>query len=180
MIIGIDPSFTACGISDGTRHQIITTSPRADEAQMDGLRRRSDEIVSGVLRFVGDLVVSAPRAFFVEAPMLRAVSNGSHLFDLGWLMNDLLSAITLEYEIECVLVPTLTLKKFASGKGNTKKDEMKLAVFKKFGVEFERDPGCDKLHAFVLHKYGEALLRGEIESTVVKRRGEGGRKRAAA
>lgn len=177
-VIGIDPSFTATGVSDGKRHAIIESKPKAEETAIAGLRRRSLEIVNGVLRFVGEGDDDGAIMFFIEAPMLRAAHNaGNHLFDLGWLMNDLISCIELEYQVTPVLVPTLTLKKFASGKGNTKKDEMKLAVFKKWQVEFDRDPGCDKLHAYCLHKYGEAVLHGDVEVTPIRRRGD--KKKAA-
>lgn len=178
-VIGVDPSFTACGVSDGTRHAIIETRPRAEEESLRALRRRSLEITNGVLRLVGDWHNNNSIMFFIEAPMLRSgVNAGNHLLDLGWLMNDLISCIESEYQVTPVLVPTLTLKKFASGKGNTKKDEMKLAVFKKWGVEFDRDPGCDKLHAYCLHKYGEAVIHGDVEVTPIRRRGD--RKKKAA
>lgn len=180
-VIGIDPSFTGCGISDGVRHEIISTKPAEGEDQITGLRRRCDEIVDGIARFVGDTV--APH-IFIEAPMMAAPAHGgSHLFDLGWLMHDIMTCVpsVVVGGATFTLVPILAVKKFASGKGNTKKDEMKLAVFKKWGVEFERDPGCDKLHAFVLHKYGQAVLSGELAAPVIKRRGKGqGKDRKAA
>ena len=36
-----------------------------------------------------------------------------------------------------------TLKKFVTGKGNSKKDLMLLKTYKKWGVEFEDDNLCD-------------------------------------
>lgn len=187
MIIGIDPSFRACGVSDGTRHAIIETKPRADEEALPALRRRSREISDGVLRFIGEsevvrmkLTGAADLWIFIEGPALRAATNaGNHLYDLGWLMHDLVTTLELEYVRTPVIVPTLAVKRFASGKATCKKDEMKLAVFKKWRVEFDRDPGCDKLHAFVLHKIGEAALRGEEVIAPIRRRGEGQRKKKA-
>lgn len=175
MIIGIDPSFTACGVSDGVRHAIIATKPQDNEDALFALRRRSKEVVDGILRFTGEGEHTEPGVlFFVEAPMLRAAAHGgSHLYDLGWLMNDLVNTLEAEYRATPVFVPTLTVKKFAGGKGNTKKDEMKLAVYKRWAVEFDRDPGCDKLHAFVLHKYGEAVVNGELQPVEIRRRGRG-------
>lgn len=167
-IIGLDPSFTACGISDGQRHEIISTKPLDGEDHFGGLARRSAQLVNGIMDFVH------PRdALFIEAPMMAAPAHGgNHLFDIGWLMNDILAAIHSEGCVS-ILVPILSVKKFASGKGNTKKDEMKLAVFKKWGVEFEKDPGCDKLHAFVLHKIGVEVLAGRYQVAPIARRGKG-------
>lgn len=171
-VIGIDPSFTACGISDGERHEIISTKP-GNGSHLDELRRRCDEIVNGIVAFIGNRV--SPH-IYVEAPMMSVPAHGgNHLFDLGWLMNDILHVVPCEVRGGATfsLVPILAVKKFASGKGNTKKDDMKLAVYKKWGVEFAKDPGADKLHAFVLHKIGEAALSGEYEIAPIRRRGKG-------
>lgn len=173
-VVGIDPSFTGCGVSDGTRHIIISTKPGPeDEHPVFHIRRRIREICEGVRDFIGD----GADAIFIEAPMLATPAHGgSHLYDLGFLMNDLLRLC--ECYAEVTLVPILAVKKFASGKGNTKKDEMKLAVYKRWAVEFEKDPGADKLHAFVLCKLGESVLRGEAAVAPIKRRGKGQRKAA--
>ena len=40
-------------------------------------------------------------------------------------------------------VPPMTLKKYASGKGNAKKQEMLLQIYKRWGVEFNDDNAAD-------------------------------------
>lgn len=52
-------------------------------------------------------------------------------------------------------IPPSVVKKFATGKGNSKKEDMKLAVFKKWGIEFETN---DETDAFVLAKMAEKEL----------------------
>jgi crossover junction endodeoxyribonuclease RuvC len=42
-----------------------------------------------------------------------------------------------------LIVPPMSLKKYATGKGNAKKQEMLLAVYKKWGVEFTDDNMAD-------------------------------------
>lgn len=51
-------------------------------------------------------------------------------------------------------VPPTTVKKFATGKGNTKKDEMVLPIYKKWGFESHSDNIRD---AFVLSQIALAL-----------------------
>ena len=40
-------------------------------------------------------------------------------------------------------VPPMTLKKFAAGKGNAKKQEMLLQIYKRWGIEFNDDNAAD-------------------------------------
>jgi crossover junction endodeoxyribonuclease RuvC len=62
-----------------------------------------------------------------------------------------------------------TLKKFTTGSGNAEKSDMKLAIFRKWGVEFKDDNQAD---AFALCKVGAALISGvtghAYESDVIK------------
>jgi hypothetical protein len=62
-------------------------------------------------------------------------------------------------------VPPMTLKKYASGKGNSKKQEMLLQIYKRWGMEFNDDNSADA--------YGLARLASEsnidaIELAVVE------------
>lgn len=52
------------------------------------------------------------------------------------------------------IVPPTSLKKFVTGKGNAKKNEMLLGVYKKWGVEYSDDNLAD---AYSLARVGEAL-----------------------
>lgn len=186
LVIGIDPSFTSCGVSDGNRHIRIKTFPRDDQNAIENLRRRSLFIATSIVQFIdgraaadGDELVH----IYIEAPMLSAHGNGAnHLFEMGWLMNDLYHIVPTDVvgRVEKIeQIPTSTLRKWALGKGNVKKDEMKLKVFRKFGIEFVDDPGADKLFAYLLHRYGAAVAAGEIEAAVPARRGKGAHALAA-
>lgn len=148
-VIGIDPSFTGCGISDGTRYAIIKTKPGV-------IIKRCREIEIEMQRFIGaekvDIIV-------VEAPAFspnRAKFGITNLFERGYLyrgidqLADMLGARVISVE------PTV-LKKFVCGKGNAGKIEVPLAVYKRWGIEFGHDPGGDMAHAFALVKYGESI-----------------------
>lgn len=175
--IGIDPSYTNCGVSDGESHVVIQTKPD-DENAVDNIQRRSREIVRGVAKFVGGRSCH----IFIEGPM--ASQHAQHLYELGWLMNDLHTLLPVTRAGQGIAaihqVPIATLRKWVTGKGNAPKDVMKLRVFQRFGIEFEKDPGCDKLFAYVLARYGRAALAGEIQEVTSKRRGSGARAKQIA
>lgn len=181
-IIGIDPSFRACGISDGIRHHIIKTEPRdSDATQAVGIARRCREIIGGLSSWLNEHHDGETMILYIEAPAFGQVSQASHLYELGWLMRDLhlwLKNETFGDIVKIVEVSTTALRKWATGKGNTKKDDMKLKVFQKFAVEFDQDPGCDKLFAFLLCRFGEGVEAGKIAFEPSAKRGA--KRRSAA
>lgn len=173
MILGIDPSLTATGLSDGFRHEIIGTTPIVAHTPTQGTMQRCDRIAEFAFAFMG-VDSTDGHLVVIEAPMVGPSAN--HLYEVGILMSALYRILLPVAEI--IEVPPSTLKKFATGKGNTPKDQMALKVYKRWGIEFVNDRGADKLHAFCLYKYGVAVQSGEIAHTVSERRGCGGRKAA--
>jgi Holliday junction resolvasome RuvABC endonuclease subunit len=57
-------------------------------------------------------------------------------------------------------IPPMTLKKYAAGKGNAKKQEMLLQIYKRWGIEFNDDNAADS--------YALARLAGKISEGVVE------------
>jgi crossover junction endodeoxyribonuclease RuvC len=57
-------------------------------------------------------------------------------------------------------VPPMTLKKYASGKGNAKKQEMLLQIYKRWGVEFSDDNAADA--------YGLARMAAEVHIDAIE------------
>lgn len=60
-------------------------------------------------------------------------------------------------------VPPMTLKKFAAGKGNAKKQEMLLQIYKRWGVEFTDDNAAD---AYALARLISKTAINEVEKAV--------------
>ena len=92
-----------------------------------------------------DIVVVEGLAF-----MARNTTALVQLSGLNYLVRELLWS----KDIPFVIVSPSTLKKFVTGKGNAKKDQMLLETYKRYNVSFEDDNLCD---AFGLAKIGEAL-----------------------
>ena len=58
-------------------------------------------------------------------------------------------------------VPPMTLKKYAAGKGNAKKQEMLLQIYKRWGIEFNDDNAADS--------YALARLVGKFSIDAVEK-----------
>lgn len=62
-------------------------------------------------------------------------------------------------------VPPMTLKKFAAGKGNAKKQEMLLQIYKRWGIEFTDDNAAD---AYGLARLVSKNFINDVEKAVVE------------
>jgi Holliday junction resolvasome RuvABC endonuclease subunit len=77
------------------------------------------------------------------------------LVELGTLVRQVLH----ESEARWEEVPPPTLKKFTTGRGNAKKDEIMLAVYKRFGVECKSN---DEADAVALAFFGAVRLGHDV------------------
>ena len=64
-----------------------------------------------------------------------------------------------------LMVPPMTLKKYAAGKGNAKKQEMLLQMYKRWGVEFNDDNAAD---SYALARLVAGIHKDKIEQAVVE------------
>lgn len=62
-------------------------------------------------------------------------------------------------------IPPMTLKKYASGKGNAKKQEMLMQIYKRWGIEFNDDNAAD---AYALGRLAGGLKIDKIEEAIVE------------
>lgn len=62
-------------------------------------------------------------------------------------------------------VPPMTLKKYAAGKGNAKKQEMLMQIYKRWGIEFSDDNAAD---SYALARLVSKTTQDEVESAVAK------------
>jgi Holliday junction resolvasome RuvABC endonuclease subunit len=62
-------------------------------------------------------------------------------------------------------IPPMTLKKYAAGKGNAKKQEMLMQIYKRWGIEFNDDNAAD---AYALGRLAGKTANDEIEKAVAK------------
>lgn len=62
-------------------------------------------------------------------------------------------------------VPPMTLKKYAAGKGNAKKQEMLLQIYKRWGIEFNDDNAAD---SYALARLVSGNADGAIEKAIIE------------
>lgn len=62
-------------------------------------------------------------------------------------------------------IPPMTLKKYATGKGTSKKQEMLMQMYKRWGVEFNDDNAAD---SYALARLASGNATGQIEESVVE------------
>lgn len=152
--VGIDPSLTGTAIvvidHDGTIKEClrITTSYKEMERLLVIRNRVLDIITSYKPCLVG-----------MEGYAFGAKQKREAMGELGGILKISMFEVGIKY----IIVPPTTVKKFATGKGNAKKDHMLLAVYKKWGHEFKTN---DEADAFVIASITKAIDTNENDLLV--------------
>lgn len=146
-VIGIDQSYTGFGYCvDGESKK--KTFP-------------ASKYVNGTDRLLAVEVWLADRLHSihdgVDLVVMEGYSNASKFGreaagELGWAVKRTIRDVL---DHDPLVVPPTSLKKFVAGKGNAKKNEMLLHVYRKWGVQFADDNQAD---AFALEKFGLTYL----------------------
>lgn len=62
-------------------------------------------------------------------------------------------------------IPPMTLKKYAAGKGNAKKQEMLMQIYKRYGIEFNDDNAAD---SYALARIAAKLHINDVEKQIIE------------
>jgi len=157
--IGIDLSLVGTGVVlliDGkvVAKELIKSKPVGDKP-INELNR--------IRKIVGDIRDKLPfeNVDIAVIEGLAFMAKGNSLVQLSAL-NYMTRAMLADRNIPFVIVAPTSLKKFVTGSGNAKKDEMLLATFKRWGVSILDDNVCD---AYGLAQMGLAILGGNSKAT---------------
>jgi Holliday junction resolvasome RuvABC endonuclease subunit len=173
--IGIDQSltgfaFSAVSVSNPTHHETwVYKSPYMGVQRLadiqDWLAEKFDYLNANS-NSITDIAMEAP---FLGSPStlpLSELASAVKLFLYDYFYS------TTNYVVEPsqhlrtpLIIPPMTLKKFATGKGNSKKQEMLLQIFKRWGVEFNDDNAAD---AYALGRLASGNSITEVEKAVVE------------
>jgi crossover junction endodeoxyribonuclease RuvC len=148
--IGIDPS-TKTGLVILENNKIHTAIEITSKEKRDP--HRFMDIAKKVMKYITEHDVICIEGFSYS-------SKGSAVsvqYGIGWILRSELIRAGLNYHD----VPPSSVKKFATGKGNAKKEDMVLPIFKRWGFEHNSDNVRD---AFVLAQIAQAL-NGQVELT---------------
>jgi crossover junction endodeoxyribonuclease RuvC len=149
VVVGLDLSLTSTGyVALAECGGVISTQAIKTDGRI-GLSRLDDLTV----QILSEINSDNPSLIVIEGYAF-GVGKGSSLADLaelgGIIKHDL---YTTGYRM--IVVPPARLKKFVTGKGNAKKDQMRLEVYKRWGFEHESN---DVIDAYGLAQLGLAVL----------------------
>jgi len=151
--LGCDTSLSGTGIvllenGEIKTQRLIKSKPSGDKPVNELIRIR--KIVEEIELIISDNI---PDIAVIEG-MAYMARNTSALVQLAAL-NYMTRSLLFDYKIPFTIVVPTTLKKFVTGKGNSKKDVMLIETYKRYGVTLLNDNEND---AFGLAKIGEELL----------------------
>ena len=136
-VLGLDLSLSASGfcVLDSVNAGVVDS----------GVIKAKD--LSGLARLdvIGEAVFQKAKLY---SPKLIAIedyafsAHAAHAHELGEL-GGVVKLSLHKAGFRLIPVAPTKLKKFVSGKGNIKKNQMLLAVYKKWGIEFTDDNECD-------------------------------------
>ncbi|WP_199426837.1 RuvC family protein [Thermaerobacillus caldiproteolyticus] len=148
--VGIDPS-TKTGLVILEDNKVHTAIEVTSKEKRDP--HRFMDIAKTVMKYITDHDVICIEGFSYS-------SRGAAVsvqYGIGWILRSELIKAGLNYYD----VPPSSVKKFATGRGNVKKDAMVLPIYKRWGFEHSSDNVRD---AFVLAQMARAL-NGQAELT---------------
>jgi crossover junction endodeoxyribonuclease RuvC len=147
--VGIDPSTkTGMVVLDDITGKPIFIAEK--QPRVKGDPERFSDLAEQIMHnvFEGDTILIEGFSYGSKG---QAVSTQ---YGIGWMIRHYLRKEGFQY----IEIPPTVLKKFATGKGNCKKDEMVLPIFKKWGFEHKSDNVRD---AYVLAQIGRAIYGHE-------------------
>ena len=163
-VLAFDLSLTATGVAwpDG---ELTTIWPDAlpEKASHADQRRRIDQVRRNI---ISNVETAQPDLVAIEG--FSFASKGSsvdQIYGLGWAVRLLL----LDHGIQYVVIPPSNVKIYATGSGQATKSDMRMALFKRAGIDEADDNRVDAwwLRAMALEFYDvgvaavpQAHLRG--------------------
>ena len=142
--IGVDLSLTGSAA--------IIIDNQANIVKQELVSTKSDEQIENRFKIILDALDFCRKVVNLKMIYVEGLSYGSkgqaalELAGLHYLFRYSLCISSTPYKI----IPPTELKKFLTGKGNSKKELMLLHCYKKFGIEFDSNDLCD---AYCLARY---------------------------
>jgi Holliday junction resolvasome RuvABC endonuclease subunit len=173
--IGIDQSLTgfalsAVSIESPSEHITwVYKSPFSGIQRLDDIQNFMYEKLMWLKDRDNTIVDIAMESPFMGAPSTLVLSELAAAVKL--FLYDHFNGTNNYTEIQPInlrtplVVPPMTLKKYATGKGTSKKQEMLLQIYKRWGIEFSDDNAAD---AYALARLAGSHSIDSIEKTVVE------------
>ncbi len=136
LFVGVDPSINATGI--------IVLDENANIIEQKLFSVKSEKFEESLVKYEKEIKfipnIINLQSVYLEGPAYQA--TGRAVLQMGAL-HYLVRLFLFKKQVNYKIIAPGTLKKFVTGKGNSKKDLMLLKVYKKWGVEFDDHNLCD-------------------------------------
>jgi len=160
--IGIDQSLTGFGLSfidlsapSGEHSTWVYKSPYSGVQRLDDIR----------MWVLGKIKSSGMSWSIYDVAMEGTVLASHSALVLGELAGLVKLTLWDWDKIRPLQIPPMTLKKYASGKGTSKKQEMMLQIYKRWGVEINDDNAAD---AYSLARIAAGFNIDPIEAAIIE------------
>lgn len=151
-VIGIDPSLTGTGVSDGDTTWLVRSSGK----KTDSLAQRTERLLDLRNRILDHTIVGTD-LILIEGPAYA--SHTGHMHDRSGLWWQLVTALHLRGH-QIVEVPPKVVKKYATGKGNAPKSALIDAAARRFPGVDTGDGDENRVDALWLAAMGVDWLGG--------------------
>jgi crossover junction endodeoxyribonuclease RuvC len=149
MVLGIDLSLTGTGVVCLENGQIIsqlliksTPNEKTTVAEMNRIKDILDKIESSISSNIFEAVAVEGVSFASKRTVsLSQLSGLNYLVRYNFIFDKWKN--NLKDINKLLIVPPTVLKKFITGKGNSKKDVMLLETYKRYEMSFDNDNLCD-------------------------------------
>lgn len=158
--IGIDQSLTGFALavidSDNPENYYVEVF----KSKYSGVQRLDNisEWMDGMIEFYCKDTI-------VDVAMEGTVLASHSALVLGELAATVKLTLYRWWSICPLQVPPMTLKKYATGKGNSKKQEMLMQMYKRWGVEFNDDNAAD---AYALSRVAAGIHIDDTEKAIIE------------
>ena len=166
---GLDPSLCSSGLvflEDGKiiRQSVVKSKPigKTPDDELERLLLIKNDIIGEMKGLDIDFIVMEGLAFNARNTTSLVQLAGLNYILREYFYEDFINGTYKNRLKPFVIVQPTSLKKFVTGKGNSKKDIMMLETYKSYNESFSDNNLCD---AYNLSKIGEAILNDKIKLT---------------
>lgn len=153
-IVGLDLSLTSTGVVVYNFETQVADATAVRTYSKQSYMHRYNHILNEVKK----ATLGGNTVFFIEGYSFGSFSKStamSNLIELGGIIRFYLWGEGVSF----IVVPPTLLKKFVTGKGNAKKEDIKLGIYKRYACEFETS---DEADAYGLMAMGYAYFMGKL------------------
>lgn len=133
-VIGLDLSMTATGIATWDGRPLSTLRTVTSEGD-----QRLRRIMVTVRADAYDYVAGTP----IELAVIEDLPTHAHGAGITGMVHGAVRVALMELDVPYALVPPATLKKYATGKGNATKPDMRMALYQRTGLDIRDDNQVD-------------------------------------